>query len=114
MEANMARDTSLKKGELTDTYYYILLSLMEPKHGYLIMKAVERISKNTFSIGPASLYTSIKKLLDAELIKLVEESAQKKIYIITEKGVQFLKNDVEKKREMVEAAEKIFKDRGML
>lgn len=110
----MARNNSLKMGELTDGYYYILLSLMQPKHGYMIMKSVEKISQNTFSIGPASLYTSIKKLLDGGLIKLTEESQQKKVYIITDRGIEFLKNEIEKKRKMVKIAEEIFNDKEML
>ncbi|WPC39497.1 PadR family transcriptional regulator [Clostridium sp. JS66] len=110
----MARNDSLKMGELTDAYYYILLSLINPKHGYLIMKSVEEISEGKFSIGPASLYTSIKKLLDAELIKLTEESEQKKIYIATDKGIEFLKNEIERKRKMIEIAEKVFNDKEML
>lgn len=69
---------------------------MKPKHGYLIMKSVEEISKNTFSIGPASLYTSIRKLLDAGLIKLIDESSQRKIYMTTDEGVKFLKRDIRK------------------
>ncbi|MEY8763598.1 MULTISPECIES: PadR family transcriptional regulator [Clostridium] len=85
---------------------------MKPKHGYLIMKSVEEISKNTFSIGPASLYTSIRKLLDAGLIKLIDESSQRKIYMTTDEGVKFLKRDIRKKRRMIEAAEKIFDERG--
>ncbi|NMM65976.1 PadR family transcriptional regulator [Clostridium sp. P21] len=110
----MARNDSLKMGELTDAYYYILLSLINPKHGYLIMKSVEKMSEGKFSIGPASLYTSIKKLLDAELIKLTEESDQKKIYIATDKGIEFLKNEIERKRKMIEIAEKVFNDKEML
>lgn len=110
----MARNDSLKMGELTDAYYYILLSLINPKHGYLIMKSVEEMSEGKFSIGPASLYTSIKKLLDAELIKLTEESDQKKIYIATNKGIEFLKNEIERKRKMIEIAEKVFNDKEML
>lgn len=85
---------------------------MKPKHGYLIMKSVEEISKNTFSIGPASLYTSIRKLLDAGLIKLIDESSQRKIYMTTDEGVKFLKRDIRKKRRMIEAAKKIFDERG--
>ncbi|MCH3965211.1 MAG: PadR family transcriptional regulator [Clostridium sp.] len=104
----MPRSNSLKMGELTDAYYYILLSLIKPKHGYLIMKSIEELSQGKFSIGPASLYTSIKKLLDGGLIKLNGELQQRKIYIITDKGIRFLKNEVEKKRQMVEIAEKIF------
>lgn len=76
------------------------------------MKSVEEISKNTFSIGPASLYTSIRKLLDAGLIKLIDESSQRKIYMTTDEGVKFLKRDIRKKRRMIEAAKKIFDERG--
>lgn len=82
----MPRNNSLKMGELTDAYYYILLSLIKPKHGYLIMKSIEQISQGSFSIGPASLYTSIKKLLDGDLIKLNGDSQEKKVYIITDIG----------------------------
>ncbi|KAA8666738.1 PadR family transcriptional regulator [Clostridium sp. MT-14] len=110
----MPRNNSLKMGELTDAYYYILLSLIKPKHGYLIMKSIEEMSQGSFSIGPASLYTSIKKLLEGGLIKLNGDSQQKKIYIITDKGIEFLKNEVRKKRKMVEIAEKIFNSEEML
>ncbi|WP_406541714.1 PadR family transcriptional regulator [Clostridium ljungdahlii] len=85
----MARNNSLEMGELTDAYYYILLSLIKPKHGYLIMKSVEKMSEGKFSIGPASLYTSIKKLLDAKLIKLTEESEQKKFTLLQIKEFNF-------------------------
>lgn len=85
----MARNKSLKMGELTDTYYYILLSLISPKHGYLIMKSVEIMSKGSFAIGPASLYTSIKKLLDGGLIKLTGESHQKKFILLQTKVLNF-------------------------
>lgn len=110
----MPRNNSLKMGELTDAYYYILLALIKPKHGYLIMKSVEKMSKGNFSIGPASLYTSIKKLLNGGLIELNGESQQKKIYIITDKGSTFLKKEIEKKREMIKIAENIFKNGEMI
>lgn len=64
----MARVDSIEMGELTDTAYYILLSLVEAKHGYLVMKSIETITNHRFSVGPASLYTTIKKLLIAKLI----------------------------------------------
>ncbi|ALB44931.1 MULTISPECIES: PadR family transcriptional regulator [Clostridium] len=110
----MARNNSLDMGELTDAYYYILLSLISPKHGYLIMKSVEEMSEGEFSIGPASLYTSIKKLLDAEFIELTQESEKKKVYVITDKGIESLKNELERKRKMVKIAENAFNDREML
>ncbi|WP_252232661.1 PadR family transcriptional regulator [Clostridium sp. ZBS15] len=110
----MARNNSLEMGELTEAYYYILLSLIKPKHGYLVMKSVKEMSEGAFSIGPASLYTSIKKLLDAEFIKLTQESEQKKVYVVTGKGIESLKNEIERKRKMIKIAEKILNVEEML
>lgn len=89
----MSRTDSLEMGELTDTAFYILLSLVEAKHGYLIMKSIETMTNNQFSIGPASMYTTIKKLLAAEFIELYkeEEDDKRKTYIATEKGIGLLR-----------------------
>ncbi|WP_416420631.1 PadR family transcriptional regulator [Priestia aryabhattai] len=104
----MPRNDSLETGELTDTSYYILVSLIEAKHGYLIMKTIEDMTNQQFSIGPASMYTTIKKLLAAELIMLCDESKdKKKTYVATEKGIQFLKKEIQRRKEMIKHAEDI-------
>lgn len=56
----MARQDALESGELTDTSYYILLSLVEARHGYLIMKTIEELTDRQVAIGPASMYTRLK------------------------------------------------------
>ncbi|WP_394556448.1 PadR family transcriptional regulator [Priestia aryabhattai] len=104
----MPRNDSLETGELTDTSYYILVSLIEAKHGYLIMKTIEDMTNQQFSIGPASMYTTIKKLLAAELIMLYGESKdKKKTYVATEKGIHFLKKEIQRRKEMIKHAEDI-------
>lgn len=108
----MARNDSLETGELTDTSYYILLSLVDAKHGYLIMKTIETMTNNRISIGPASMYTTIKKLLSARLIKLLDDEDKKKTYIATEEGIELLKKEVQRRREMVKHAEEILKQKG--
>ncbi|MDR7080566.1 DNA-binding PadR family transcriptional regulator [Neobacillus niacini] len=109
----MGRNVSLEMGELTDTAYYILLSLVDAKHGYLIMQTIEEMTEQRFSIGPASMYTTIKKLLAAELIQLFDDhDPKRKTYIATEKGIDLLKNEVKRRREMVSHAEEVFKKRG--
>ena len=109
----MARNSSLETGELTDTAFYILLSLLQTNHGYLIMKSIESMTDGQFSIGPASLYTTIKKLLAAELIKRFETDLDnKKRYIATEKGIDLLKKEVVRRKEMVLHAEKLFNQIG--
>ncbi|MGI1820735.1 hypothetical protein ACRPK6_00925 [Exiguobacterium sp. TRN 1102] len=37
----MPRTDSLELGELTDSMFYILLTLTTPRHGYLVMQFVE-------------------------------------------------------------------------
>ncbi|WP_029270973.1 PadR family transcriptional regulator [Virgibacillus alimentarius] len=108
----MARYTT-EMEELTDTPFYILVSLMEAKHGYFIMKSIETMTNGNFIVGPASMYTTIQKLLSAELIELVDEGdRRKKTYITTKKGVQLLKKEVKRRQEMVRHAEKMFKEKG--
>lgn len=108
----MSRTDSLEMGELTDTAFYILLSLVEAKHGYLIMKSIETLTNNQFSIGPASMYTTIKKLLSADFITLAKEEEhddKRKTYIATEKGIELLRKEVERRKEMIRHAEQILK-----
>lgn len=109
----MARTDALEMGELTDTAYYIVLSLAEPKHGYLIMKTIEELTGGRFSIGPASMYTTIKKLEAAGLIRLLDEkNDNKKTYAATEQGISLLRNEMERRREMVLHAENVLKKKG--
>lgn len=108
----MARTNTLHTGELTDTMYYILLNLMEPSHGYMIMQNVEDLTHGAFVIGAGSLYTTLKKLLDAELIQMIkEQEGNKKTYVITDKGLRMVKDEVNRKKEMVEHAENILRER---
>ncbi|ALC89271.1 PadR family transcriptional regulator [Bacillus sp. FJAT-18017] len=104
----MARNDVLETGELTDTSFYILLSLVEARHGYLIMKNIEELTKNEFTIGPASMYTTIKKLLTAGMIEqLGEEVDKRKTYIATKKGLELLKKDLGRREKMIQHAKNI-------
>ena len=102
----MPRKDSIDIGELTDSAFYILASLIKEKHGYLIMKTVEELTNNKVVIGPASLYTTLKKLLKAGLIELNPiTDEQKKVYKITNTGKDMLVKEIERKKEMVKFAE---------
>lgn len=106
----MPRKDSIGIGELTDSAFYILSSVIEEKHGYLIMKTIEKFTDNKVTIGPASLYTTLKKLLAADLVELKSDTDEnKKIYKITNKGRNMLIKEIERKNQMVKFA-KIFLD----
>lgn len=92
---------------LTDVGFYILSSVINGQHGYLIMKNIERLTNNEITIGPASLYTTLKRLLDDDLVNLQYDSnSNRKIYKITDKGMEILTNEVSRKKQMINYAEK--------
>ncbi|RXI42120.1 PadR family transcriptional regulator [Clostridium tetani] len=103
----MARKDSIDIGELTDSAFYILSSVIEEKHGYLIMKTIENVTNNEVAIGPASLYTTLKKLLAADLVELNPNTdGNKKVYKITNKGRDMLIKEIQRKKQMIKFAEK--------
>ena len=54
----------MPKAALTEAVYYILLSLMEPMHGYGIMQNVEQLSGGRVRLAPGTLYGAINTLLE--------------------------------------------------
>lgn len=96
---------------LTDSNYLILLALLEPKHGYAIMKDISEITDGKVTIGPASMYTILKKLLKNEWITLEQDSDRKKVYLITDLGIEKLKDEVERRKLFYLAGDKLLSER---
>lgn len=60
---------------LPSSSFHVLLVLAESeKHGYAIMREVERISDGAVRMGPGTLYGTIKRLLD---LRMIEESGER-------------------------------------
>jgi DNA-binding PadR family transcriptional regulator len=75
---------------LTEATYYILLSLVEPLHGYGVMQKVELLSDGTVSVGPGTLYGAFTNLEKEGLIVMVREEERRKSYTLTDKGKKVL------------------------
>ena len=59
---------------LTPAVFHILLALADgEKHGYAIMQEVETATAGQVSMGPGTLYGSIKRMLKAGLIAETDE-----------------------------------------
>jgi len=86
-----------KEGQLTDLAYLVLVSLTKPSHGYLIMSKINALTDGDVSIGPASLYTILRKLTTANFISLISDSDNKKTYCITQEGFKALQIEIEKR-----------------
>ena len=93
----MPKQDYYQQGQLTDVAYLVLVSLTTPCHGYLIMSRVAEMTQGRVSIGPASLYTTLKKLTQAQFIRLLDDGDNKKVYGITEEGLLALQVEIEKR-----------------
>ncbi|MFC7679649.1 PadR family transcriptional regulator [Paenibacillus sp. GCM10028914] len=95
-----------KTEQLTDSMFYIMAALTKPRHGYSIMNLIEETTKGAITIGPASMYTIIKKLLREEWIYLYDGSdSRRKTYLLTEKGREILEEDVKLRKTLIQLAE---------
>ncbi|BBF42519.1 transcriptional regulator, PadR family [Lachnospiraceae bacterium KM106-2] len=87
---------------MSETAYYILLSLLEERHGYGIMQHVEQITDNRIKIGAGTIYGTLGKLEKAGLILSTKEEEKRKYYQITEEGKTILRQEVLRLRELYE------------
>ena len=99
------RRDAITNGELNDSQFYILAALMVPQHGYAVMQMLMQLGGQVVHIGPATLYTTLKQLVEAGLLTRCESDGTSKVYVITAEGRVRLSNEIERKRAMVEFAE---------
>lgn len=99
---------------LTPAVFHILLALSSgERHGYGIMKQVEEDSQGKVTMGAGTLYGSLKRMLDAGLVK---ESAkrvdsemddERRIYYqITAAGTKALAAELKRYQNLVKLAQK--------
>ena len=76
---------------MTEAMYYVLLTLMNPNHGYQLMSAIKEVSKNRINMGPGTLYGVLSRMQKDELISLAEDDGRRKTYKITTDGEEALR-----------------------
>jgi len=94
---------------LTEAVYYILLSLLEPLHGYGIIQNVEKLSGGRVRLAAGTLYGAINTLLEKGWIIALEGEAdsRKKEYVITELGREMLQREVRRLWELLENGKRL-------
>ena len=92
---------------LTEAVYYILLSLVTPRHGYGIMQEAERMSSGRVKLAAGTLYGAITGLLDRGWIRAVpgDQDSRRKEYALTEAGREALIGELDRLRELVKNGE---------
>ena len=97
---------------LTPAVLHILLALStEERHGYGIMKQVERESNGKVKMGPGTLYGSISRMMEAGLIRESDKRPDPELdderriyYAITVAGQEALETELNRYREVVAVA----------
>ncbi|MBM4431388.1 MAG: PadR family transcriptional regulator, partial [Chloroflexi bacterium] len=90
---------------LSESTYYILLTLIEPLHGYGVMQKVEAMTDGEVMIGPGTLYGAFAALEKEGLIAKVKEEDRRKSYALTAKGRRVLSGQIERSRKMARSGE---------
>ncbi len=94
---------------LTEAVYYILLSLIEPLHGYGIMQNVEQLSNGRVRLAAGTLYGAINTLLEKGWIRALPEvkDSRKKEYEISNLGKDALRGEITRLKELIENGTRI-------
>lgn len=93
---------------LTETTFYILISLIEPGHGYSIMRKVEELSNGKVRVAAGTMYGAIEILEREQLIKSIESAdKRRKVYEITAQGMKVLKSEVSRLKYLIGLAERM-------
>jgi len=92
---------------LTEATYYIMLCLVEPRHGYGIMKEVRHISQGAVKLGPGTLYGALATLEKQGFIARDSQEKRRKNYILTIKGRWVLAEQIKRLETMIKNARSV-------
>lgn len=97
---------------LTESMYYVLLTLTSPQHGYGIMQEVDLLTKGRVRIGAGTLYNLLSRFEEEDIITQVVEENRKKVYLISEKGLGILKAEHMRLIQLVEDGQALLEEGG--
>jgi len=93
---------------LSEPVLLVLLSLAEqPRHGYSILKDVERMSGGRVKLSTGTLYGALRRLLEEAWIERVEEHESprdRRSYRLTSRGRRNLQLEVERMKQLTKLA----------
>lgn len=81
---------------MTETAFYILFCLQKPNHGYGIVQTVEKLTIGAIKLAPGTMYGSLSKMEKDGLIHFLREEDKRKIYEITDLGLEVLQIELKR------------------
>ncbi|MCM3177023.1 PadR family transcriptional regulator [Cytobacillus horneckiae] len=89
---------------MSETAFYILLSLKKPKHGYGIVKHVEEITFGRIHLGSGTVYGTLTKMQKDGIIAVFADEQRKTVYEMTAIGKFLMAAEVSRLKELYENA----------
>jgi len=93
---------------LTEPVLLVLLSLAEqPRHGYSILKDVERMSAGRVALSTGTLYGALRRLLEQGWIERFAENEalrDRRAYRLTSKGRRNLQVEIDRMKHLTRLA----------
>lgn len=90
---------------MTETAFFILMCLRKPNHGYGIVQAVEKLTEGAIRLTPGTMYGSLSKMEKDKVILFVREEEKRKIYQITDLGLELLELELQRIRRLYKIAQ---------
>ena len=91
----------------TETGFYILFCLQKPNYGYGIVQMVEKLTSGEIRLAPGTMYGSLSKMEKDGLIRFVAEEEKRKIYVITELGMEVLQLELKRIRRLYRTSQEV-------
>lgn len=105
---DMSPEVVMESLPLSEPVLLILISLaVEPRHGYSILKDVERMSNGRVVLSTGTLYGALRRLLDEGWIERFEEpevSRGRRAYRLTAEGRRNLHLEVDRMKHLTRLA----------
>lgn len=78
---------------MTETAFYILLSLTRPRHGYGIIKHVDELSDGRLRLGSGTVYGTLTKMNKDGLIAVFADEERKTVYEVSALGKEVMRRN---------------------
>lgn len=75
---------------LSETAFYILLALENPKSGSGISRYVRKLTKGRVIPGPGTVYSTLMKMQRQRMIEIFDDSGKRTVYDRTDLGREIL------------------------
>ena len=81
---------------MTETAFFFFLCLRKPNHGYGIVQMVEKMTDGAIKLTPGTMYGSLSKMEKDHVIRFIREDDKRKIYQITDLGLEVLQIELKR------------------